>query len=209
MSSYCPRCGSGSVTLKNDTSVSWGRAVVGWALLGPIGGAVGAVTGDDRMANACLECGETWKAQDLYLVQTQVKELTGVQLNLSKATHRQCLEEYIHTIPPAYAKLEVARNHDPRKDHKGDGDFLRVLLAAVVGFIAALFVIAPTQSGLLGIITFVVVFVFVCVTLPQSQAEKALGLRFKEQKQLFIEEAEGKYNQSVSHFKNKWRPARQ
>jgi hypothetical protein len=209
MSSYCPRCGSGSVTLKNDTSVSWGRAVVGWALLGPIGGAVGAVTGDDRTANACLECGETWKAQDLYLVQTQVKQLTGVQLNLSKNTHRQCLEEYIHAIPPIYAELEAARNSDSRKDHKGHEDSPRGILATVAGSICGMFAIALTQNMFLGFVAFIVSFGLVGAILPQSKAEKALDLRFKEQKELLIKEAEGKYNQTVSCFKNKWRPTRQ
>ncbi len=79
----CPNCGSEHIQLKKDTNVDWGRAVAGWALFGVVGGAVGAVTGEDRNANVCLDCGTSWKAADLYQTRQVIKNLTGVTLDLS------------------------------------------------------------------------------------------------------------------------------
>ncbi len=62
----CPNCGSNHIQLQRETNVNWGRAAAGWALFGVVGGAVGAVTGEDRNVNACLDCGTTWKAADVY-----------------------------------------------------------------------------------------------------------------------------------------------
>ena len=53
----CPNCGSNHIQIKQETDVNWGRAITGYALFGIVGGAVGAVTGEDRNVNACL--GET------------------------------------------------------------------------------------------------------------------------------------------------------
>ena len=50
----CPNCGSNDIQLKRETDVNWGGAAVGYALFGVVGGAVGAVTGDDRNVNACI-----------------------------------------------------------------------------------------------------------------------------------------------------------
>lgn len=75
----CPNCGSEHIQLKKDTNVNWGRAVAGWALFGIVGGAVGAVTGEDRNVNACLDCGTAWKAADLYKTCQLIKNLTGVK----------------------------------------------------------------------------------------------------------------------------------
>ncbi len=72
----CPNCGSDHIQIIRETNVSWGRAVAGWALFGVVGGVVGAVTGEDRNAISCLNCGTSWKAADLYKTLQVIKQLT-------------------------------------------------------------------------------------------------------------------------------------
>jgi hypothetical protein len=108
-SAYCPNCGSSHLQLRRDTNVSWGRAAVGWALFGAIGGAVGAVTGEDRNAIACLNCGTTWRAKDLYRTREVIQELTGKTLNLSKESDRIYINCFLSEIGPYLENLEKAK----------------------------------------------------------------------------------------------------
>ena len=96
----CPKCGSEHIQLKKDTNVDWGRAVAGWALFGVVGGAVGAVTGEDRNVNACLDCGTSWKAADLYKTRQVIKNLTGVTLNLAYEKDRHFVNDFIAQVSP-------------------------------------------------------------------------------------------------------------
>lgn len=98
---YCPNCGSDHIQLKKETDVNWGRAVAGWALFGVVGGAVGAVTGEDKTANACLDCGTSWKAEDLYRTLQIIKNLTGEKLDLSREDDREYMNSFISEISPA------------------------------------------------------------------------------------------------------------
>lgn len=97
---YRPNCGSSHIQLKRETNVNWGRAVAGWTLLGIVGGAVGAVTGEDRNVNACLDCGTTWKAADLYKTLEIIKSLTQEKLNLSLEADRLYMNNFISEIGP-------------------------------------------------------------------------------------------------------------
>lgn len=97
-SAYCPNCGSSHLQLRRDTNVSWGRAAVGLALFGAIGGAVGAVTGEDRNSNACLNCGTSWKAQDLYNILKIIKKTTKIEIDLSKGRDRSFLQAFMEVI---------------------------------------------------------------------------------------------------------------
>jgi len=92
----CPNCGSNHIQLKQDSNVNWGRAVVGWALFGVVGGAVGAVTGDDRNVNACLDCGTSWKAADLHKLLQIIKKLTSLRLDLSEEVDRAIANDFIY-----------------------------------------------------------------------------------------------------------------
>ena len=96
----CPNCGSEHIQLKKDTNVDWGRAVAGWALFGVVGGAVGAVTGEDRNANVCLDCGTSWKAADLYKTRQVIKKLTDVTLDLSREKDRCFINDFINQVSP-------------------------------------------------------------------------------------------------------------
>jgi hypothetical protein len=82
----CPTCGSNHIQIKQDTNVSWGRAATGYMLFGVVGAAVGAITGDDRNVNACLDCGTSWKATTLYNMLQTVKTLTDKTIDLSIET---------------------------------------------------------------------------------------------------------------------------
>ena len=96
----CPNCGSSHINIKQETHVSWGRAVAGWALLGVVGGAVGAITGADRNVNACLNCGTSWKAADLYKILQTIKSVTGVTLDLVKEQDRAYMNNFVVEIGP-------------------------------------------------------------------------------------------------------------
>jgi hypothetical protein len=108
-SAYCPNCGSSHLQIRKDTNVSWGRAAVGWALLGAVGGAVGAITGEDRNSVACLNCGTSWKAKDLYKIRETIKELTGKNLNLSQERDRHYLNSFISDIGPLLENVSKAK----------------------------------------------------------------------------------------------------
>jgi hypothetical protein len=96
----CPNCGSNHIQLQRETNVNWGRAAAGWALFGVVGGAVGAVTGEDRNVNACLDCGTTWKAADVYKTLEIIKHLTQETLDLSLARDRLYLNDFMVEVSP-------------------------------------------------------------------------------------------------------------
>lgn len=107
----CPNCGSGHVTLKNVKNVSWGRAVAGWALFGVIGGAVGAVTGEDKNVNVCLDCGTSWKAADLYKVLRFVKDSTGDTLDLAREEDRAYMNSLVVEVGPYFEAAAIAEKN--------------------------------------------------------------------------------------------------
>lgn len=56
---YCPRCHSTQIFCGSE-SFNMGRAVVGGALFGAAGAAIGGVTGK-KLEFKCMKCGHTWK----------------------------------------------------------------------------------------------------------------------------------------------------
>ena len=94
----CPNCGSGHIQLKQETDVNWGNAIVGYALFGVVGAAVGAVTGEDRNVNACLDCGTSWKAEDLFKLLQIIKDCTGAELNLAIYHDRVYMNKFISEV---------------------------------------------------------------------------------------------------------------
>ncbi|WP_324281676.1 hypothetical protein VKI22_11500 [Cyanobacterium aponinum UTEX 3221] len=96
----CPNCGSEHIQLTTETNVDWGRAALGWALFGVVGGAVGAVTGDDRKAIVCLDCGTSWKPVQLHKIVTTIEDLINVKIDLKKASHRVFVNNFIDKISP-------------------------------------------------------------------------------------------------------------
>lgn len=62
-SSKCPSCGSyltDVVAVRND-GFSAGKAVLGTALFGPLGGAVGGFSGEKKTTYKCQKCGRTFE----------------------------------------------------------------------------------------------------------------------------------------------------
>jgi hypothetical protein len=69
-------------------------------LFGVVGGAVAAVTGEDRNVNACLDCGTSWKAADLYKTLQIIKDLTGATLDLARERDRSYMNNFMQNIGP-------------------------------------------------------------------------------------------------------------
>jgi hypothetical protein len=105
---FCPKCGSSDIALRRDTNINWGRAIVGWAAFGVVGGAVAGVTGEDRNAVACLDCGASWRPADIFSIIQTVKDSTGITLDLSLEKHRFFLERFISELSP-YIDLEISK----------------------------------------------------------------------------------------------------
>ncbi len=96
----CPNCGSNHIQLIRETNVSWGRAIAGLALFGVVGGAVGALTGENRNVNACLDCGTSWKAEELYKILQLIKKLTNINPNFTIEKDRVFLNNFMSEITP-------------------------------------------------------------------------------------------------------------
>lgn len=122
-SAHCPNCGSSHLQIRKDTNVSWGRAAVGWALFGAVGSAVGAVTGEDKNAIACLNCGTTWKAQDLFKVREVIREKTGRTLDLSKDNDRHFMNSFISEFGQSGSLTDKERIEKYKKILDDTGNF--------------------------------------------------------------------------------------
>lgn len=145
----CPNCGSNDIQLKQDRTVNWGRAIAGWALFGVVGGAVGAVTGENKTANACLDCGTVWRAQDLYKLLGIIESLTDIKLDLKLEKDRRTLNIFVTNVQPQIDKLESAnKRYDiaiAEKKNSNDS-FLGSLILGII----------LTSFGLLIIITTII-----------------------------------------------------
>jgi hypothetical protein len=155
----CPNCGSDHIQLKKETNVSWGRAVAGWALFGVVGGAVGAITGEDRNVNACLDCGTSWKATELYKTLQIIKNLTGETLNLALEQHRLFMNGFMSEVGPylkAISNIEkqtekLIANSQSKMNEEALGGCGFACLTSIVGWTAA----AVAASSLGGALLFV------------------------------------------------------
>lgn len=142
----CPNCGSTHIQLKKETNVSWGRAAAGWILFGAVGAVVGAITGEDRNANACLNCGTSWKAADLYNTLQKIEDLTGMVLDLSIKEHRVYLNDFMTNVVSCFEGIETADKEAEKllKESKKDSISAREStgfdMAIVVGFLSFLIV---------------------------------------------------------------------
>ena len=106
----CPECGSSHIALSVESGVNWGRALGGWLLFGPIGGAVGSVTGERNHANQCLDCGTIWKAAELYQTLSLLKSQLGRPLDLASDDDRLMLRAFLADVSPiAQAGIEAEK----------------------------------------------------------------------------------------------------
>lgn len=141
----CPNCGSDHIQIIRETNVSWGRAVAGWALFGVVGGAVGAVTGEDRNVISCLNCGTSWKAADLYKTLQVIKDLTNLKLDLSMDNHRDFMNDVIPEITTYSNSIsKVDRDtHTLIGEHPGVG--VGMFIGYFIGFI--LLIVIWSKAG--------------------------------------------------------------
>jgi hypothetical protein len=96
----CPECGSQHITASNRQALNWGRAIGGWLLFGPVGGAVGSLTGQGKQAVLCMDCGSTWSPADLRQSLTTIERYTGRSLTLEQREDRDYLRDFISCIEP-------------------------------------------------------------------------------------------------------------
>jgi hypothetical protein len=101
----CPVCGSSHIQIKYSTEVNWGRAFVGWAAFGAAGGVVGAITGDERAANFCLDCSACWQPKTLYIVLKTIEYCTGNKIDLAKSTHRDYFRKFNSEMGPYLTEI--------------------------------------------------------------------------------------------------------
>lgn len=76
-----------------------------------VGGAVAGVTGEDKNAVTCLDCGASWRPADVFNVIQAVKDATGATLDLSLEAHRLYLERFIPELSP-YIDSEISKAND-------------------------------------------------------------------------------------------------
>lgn len=139
----CPQCGSESIQIKQETNVNWGRAIVGTFLFGVVGGAVGAVTGEDRNANICLNCGATWKAAVLYEMLNFIKKETGKILDLTDENERQFLNEVMRLMSEFSEEIEQMESQarvaiQSKKEGQaggGCGCLVSIILTIIIGMV--------------------------------------------------------------------------
>jgi hypothetical protein len=143
----CPNCGSEHIQMTRETNVSWGRAVAGWALFGVVGGAVGAVTGEDRNVNSCLDCGTSWKAADLYKTLQVIKQLTDLKLDLSMDNHRAFMNEVIPEITIYSDSISEVNKETELKTTSPVIFKIGVSISLLVGFILSIWVWSTAGSG--------------------------------------------------------------
>jgi hypothetical protein len=161
----CPNCGCSDIQIKRETNISWGRAIAGWAVFGALGGAVGAVTGEDRNVNACLDCGATWKAELLHRSIQEFKQDIGEKINLENLAHREMLKNYVDARSRVF-ELNNQLDEEIRKQKKsikdGDTNTFFGVLGCLPGFVLAcilalfglgnLFILILILFSILGII---------------------------------------------------------
>jgi hypothetical protein len=212
----CPNCGSEHITLKQETNVSWGRAVVGWALLGPVAGAVGAVTGEDRTVNACLDCGESWKAKELYGVLGHIRELIRVDLDLRIERDRRCLQDYVKCIPPSYfeqSKAITAADKRFRATRYKDDDGKKYA-GIVVGSLTGFMLLGMSQGNMNTYLSCLIIFACGYIAyglVPANQKTKQhneeIAATAKERRAIEVEAAKAKKAQTVEGFQRTWSKA--
>lgn len=95
--------------LIDGLSEAWVKVGTGLALFGVVGGAVGAVTGEDRNANACLDCGTSWKAEDLYKILQLIKKSTDINPDMTTTTDRSFVNDFILEMTPYIETMSKAQ----------------------------------------------------------------------------------------------------
>lgn len=204
----CPNCGSPDITLKRETNVSWGRALVGYAVFGVVGGAVGAVTGEDRNVNACLDCGSTWKAETLYQILQMIKNTTNIKLDLSIEIDRTYLNQFVKEVSPYIEYASKARSDAEKKFNESVAKESEGIIALgctiplVIGFCL---MSAGFPFNFFMSIALILTPVFIAVVIKKLTIKKRNRKieKLKATRDNAIAEAENKLQWTISEFRNK------
>ena len=71
------------------------------------------MTGEDRNVNACLDCGTSWKAADLYKTLRIIKGVTGETLNLVREEDRDYMNRFMSEVGPYLGAVsEVEKKYE-------------------------------------------------------------------------------------------------
>lgn len=209
----CPNCGSNHIQLKKETNVSWGRAVAGWALFGVVGGAVGAVTGKDRNVNACLDCGTSWKAEDLYKTIQVIKNSTGKSLDLAIEQDRLFLNEFILELSPYLEEIAKKEKEGEKLIAEAQTKSVESTAAGCSGgcliSLAGCTAIASTASGNVVLLTLLIPpIVGALIGMLVDSINKKKNEKKKEETQKRVKimkrESEEKFRQKVRIFMTKY-----
>jgi hypothetical protein len=157
---FCPTCGSSQITLQRESNIDWGRAATGWLLFGVVGGALGAVTGEERSANACLNCGNTWKAAILFNQLQTIQKLVGRTLDLSIDGHRQYYREFVVKIEPNLFPVSLTIER-LRKDFEMDVKSMKAGLTPSK-WVPAVFIVLFIGSMLVHIVNLAIAMIVLC-----------------------------------------------
>lgn len=178
----CPNCGSEHIQLRKNTNVDWGRAIAGYALFGIVGGAVGAITGEDRNANACLDCGTSWHAADLYKIRRIIKKFTKVDLDLGYEEDRFFLNDFIAEISPYLKALSEAeeksqlmiKNNQASKDAEPVFLFMYTIFwySVVISVYLLFLIILVSLLGLLGMLISIAIGYFMFIKYPVDKGRR-------------------------------------
>ncbi|MDB9456826.1 hypothetical protein PN480_07395 [Dolichospermum circinale CS-1225] len=204
----CPNCGSGHIQLKQETDVNWGGAIAGYALFGVVGAAIGAVTGEDRNVNACLDCGTSWKAEDLFKLLQIIKDCTGAELNLAIYHDRVYMNNFISEVGSYLKEIpEIEKKADQLiADRKKEAEKKAFPGCSAIGCLFFIFGIpAITSIGgaafLIILLIFIVGFIIDMIFMAANQKaiEEAVE-NAKEQAVSMKREAEKKLNAKIQSF---------
>ena len=60
--------------------------------------------------NACLECGTSWEAAELYQIRRIIQELTGASLDLARETDRYYMKAFMHEILSDFEAIPTVKS---------------------------------------------------------------------------------------------------
>lgn len=208
----CPNCGSNHIQLKQDANVNWGRAVAGWALFGVLGGAVGAVTGESKNINVCLDCGTAWDATDLHKILQNIQEITGRNLALENESDRQYMNEFVSELNSDLEKLgSLEKETEKRIERvKEEESSIGSGIGCLVGIILGVFAWVTIGFGAfltVSIIISCIGYFYDELTKNSTGTKKKIENRVQEEKRLIEAEKmeiEQEIKSKVNKLENKY-----
>lgn len=200
----CPNCGSNDIQLKRETNVSWGRAIVGYALFGVVGGAVGGITGEDRNVNACLDCGTTWRAADLYNSLQFIKRETGKSLDLTRENHRLFLNEVIAELSSYSNQIAEIENKtrisiQSRNEGQAGGG-----CGCLIGFLIAVIISIIIQGNFWPLVIIICTFASIVGRVIEGMGAGEKNLNDRNNLETFKQNKEESFKNIINRLKAKY-----